>query len=321
LNIQPSPGYGRYSRVAAESGEEGKEMEDMNDILNPPETTEETATDEEIREEPETVEAPEMGEENEATGETPTQVAAETTSADDAAKVKAELVALAKERERIRQKEAALDEERERLAAGNQQTREETRETQTKSPQAELKELRKQHRAALTETLLDPDDTEAAAKVEELEDRMEEVRLSLLTGAQRDATEQERMVNDFNAVYAKAHEEFPFLAVDHPQVNAELNDDINSYYEGRMLKGDSPAVALRKAVDRFAPAYAAGLPSGNADATEQAHAEKTRKAEADRMLRDKLSRGGFSEVRSAGRGQASKPFTGPTPMTNILGKS
>lgn len=295
-------------------------MEDMNDILNPSETTEETTTNEEISETPETVETPETGEENEATGET-TQVAAETTSADDAAKVKAELAGLAKERERIRQKEAALDEERERLSAGNQQNREEAHEVQTKSPQAELKELRKQHRAALAETLIDPDDEKAAAKVEELEERMEEVRLSLFTGSQRAASEQERMANDFNTVYAQVHEEFPFLTVGHPQINAELNDDINSYYEGRLVKGDSPAIALRKAVDRFAPAYAAGLSSDSAATTPQANAEKTRKAEADRLLRDKLSRGGFSEVRSAGRGQTQKPFTGPTPMTSILGKS
>lgn len=309
------------TRVAAASGEEGEQMEDMNDILNPPETTEETATDEEISEAPESVETPEPGKDDEATGETTTQVAAETTAADDSAKVKAELAALAKERERIRQKEAALDEERERLSAGNQQSREVQETPPAQSPQAELKELRKQYRAALTETLLDPDDQKAASKVEELEDRMEEVRLSLLTGAQRAATEQERMVNDFNSVYAQVHEEFPFLAIDHPRVNAELNEDINSFYEGRMLKGDSPAVALRKAVDRFAPVYAQSL-SSEAETTvakveEQAVVEKARRTEADR-LKDKLSKGGFSEVRSAGRTQAAEIFSGPTPMKAIL---
>lgn len=315
------------TRVAAASGEEGEEMEDMNDILNPPagneetpaDSREETATDEQLHEAREIDETPETGEENETTGVT-TQVAAETTSADDAAKVKAELAALAKERERVRQKEAALDE---RLAAGERNGTEarETPEATVQTPQAELKDLRKQHRAALTETLLDPDDEEAAAKVEELEERMEELRLSLLTGAQRAASEQERMANDFNAVFKQVHEAFPFLAVDHPQVNAELNDDINSYYEGRLHKGDSPPVALRKAVDRFAPAYAAGLSSDNAAATAQAEEEKARKAEANRMIKDKLSRGGFSEVRSAGGSRTSKPFDGPTPLSSVLRKS
>ncbi len=310
-------------RVAAASGEEGEEMEDMNDILNPPETTEETTNGDEISETPETVEARETDEKSEATGEATTQVAAETTSVDDATKVKAELAALAKERERVRRKESELDEERERLHAGKAHVNEapDATEVQRQAPQEELKELRRQYRAALTDSMLDPDDEEASAKVDALEERMDEVRLSLLTGAQRAATAQEQMVNDFNSVFAKVHEEFPFLAVDHPQVNVELNEDINSYYEGRMLKGDPPAVALRKAVDRFAPSYAAGLSSDNFDATAQAEAEKARKAEADKILRGKLSRGGFSEVRSAGRAQSAGGFNGPTPLTSVLGKS
>ena len=101
---------------------------------------------------------------NEATGEeVETQVAAEESheveEAPQPSKVKAELAALAKERERIRQKEAALDEERSRLADTKPAT----------PPNEELKELRKQHRQALSASLLETENEDSAKLVDALQ--------------------------------------------------------------------------------------------------------------------------------------------------------
>lgn len=294
-----------------------EEFESMEDILNPPEEVAAAA-------ETSTTSDHTDAEEEQATGET-TQVAAETTSAESAAdptQVKAELSALARERARIREKEAALDEGLARLAAGSTATETTQGETAT-DPRAELKGLRKQHREALLNLQLDPENEEAEQLVDKLEDQMEDLRRSIDNKDRQTMTAQEKSANDFNTVHATVHDEFPFLQVDHPQCDAELNEDINAHYLGRMQKGDSPAVALRKAVDKFAPAYAKGIGAvtQNDGSATKAAAEKSRKEEADKLVREKLGKGGFSEVRSVGRSQADKPFTGPTPMASILGKT
>lgn len=245
---------------------------------------------------------------NEATGEeVETQVAAEESheveEAPQPSKVKAELAALAKERERIRQKEAALDEERSRLTDTKPAT----------PPNEELKELRKQHRQALSASLLDPDDDDSAKLVDELEDKMEALRLSMIHQSQKQMTEQERSVSDYQQVFQTVHDEYPFLDVNHPDVSAELNEDINAYYEGRVSRGDTPAAALRKAVDKFAPAYAAKF---------EDQPRKTQpKPKLDTATRERLGKSGFSEVRSASRTEVARSFTGPTPLASILGKT
>lgn len=282
-----------------------EKLDSIDEILNP--------SDESITEENE--ESAESNNEtnDEATGET-SQVAAEKADADATpAQIKAELSALAQERARVRQKEAALDEERAKLASAT--NTDAGRDEQAKDLRSELKDLRKQHRAALLEGV---DDDE----VEALEEKMEEIRLSIYNQTNQATTAQERAVNEFNAVHSAVHDEFPFLHVDHPDVNPELNEDINAYYHGRVQKGDSQADALRKAVDKFAPAYAKSLDTGiNPDVSKASSAEKSRKAEADRLLREKLGKGGFSEVRSVSRLQTAKPFTGITPMEDILKKA
>ena len=279
-------------------------MDSIDEILNPTGAEQEEVTGSSI----ETAE-------EEATGET-TQVAAEESKTDDtSAQIKAELSALAQERARIRQKEAALDEERARYAANAVTTNTEQKENNAAAdPRAELKELRKQHRTALLEGV---DDDE----VEALEEKMEELRLTIYNQANQAVTAQERINNEFETVYAAVHSEFPFLSVDHPDVNQDLNDDINAYYLGRMQKGESPSIALRVAVNKFAPAYAKSLGGGTESTAKNKTAENSRKTEADKLVREKLSKGGFSEVRSVGRTEATKPFTGYTPMEDILKKA
>jgi hypothetical protein len=293
-------------------------MEDMNDILNPPTEDKETASTGETSA---SIDAKVVDEQEQAAGET-TQVAAETDAEPDSAKVKAELSALTKERERLRQKEAALDEEKARLSsASTETTRSSNQETgtETKNPQTELKELRQQYRTALKDSLLDPDDEDAAKLVDDIEDRMEELRLSVVDQKQRAMSDREKADSEFGAAYKSVHDDFPFLSPDHPKANAELNENINSFMSGRIHMGDSRAVALKKAVNLFAPEYAKSLESGTAGDDETSE-RAAKKAEADKRIAEKLSKGGFSEVRSVGRTQG-KAFSGPTPMSAILGKA
>lgn len=280
-------------------------MDSIDEILNPTGAEKEEEMDDSANE----------LDGEEATGET-TQVAAGGSKTDDtSAQIKAELSALAQERARIRQKEAALDEERARYATTTgTTTTEQSESTAAADPRAELKDLRKQHRNALLEGV---DDDE----VEALEEKMEELRLAIYNQANQAVSAQERVNNEFGTVYAAVHSEFPFLSVDHPDVNQDLNDDINVYYHGRMQKGDSAPVALRKAVDKFAPAYADILGGATDSTAKNKAAETSRKTAADKLVREKLSKGGFSEVRSVGRAEATKPFTGYTPMEDILKKA
>lgn len=293
-------------------------MQDMNDILNPPAEEKETAPEAE-----DTTTDKGQGETtDEVTGET-TQVAAE--GAESGAQTKTELAALAKERERIRQMKAQLETEKAQLEAerkslsgqGGQARPEETGNKEESGGgkadlRSELKELNRKYRAALQDAIMDPDDEDLAKAVEDLEDRMEEVRISMLSETSRAASEQEKAESAYRAAYAALHDEFPFLSPEHPQCDQELIDDINTYMTGRIRQGDSNTEALEKAVRRFAPAYAerAGLTGGG-----KAEGGKEESGELAR----KLSKGGFSEVRSASRTQQRKPFTGPTPMTAILG--
>lgn len=284
-------------------------MKSIDEILNATgDEADQTDTDAEV-------DAEESTEEDEATGAT-TQVAAEESDADEApAQIKGELSALAKERARIREKEVKLDAKLAELSSTSDTAAETTTAVTTGDLKTELKSLRKQHRDALLEGVEENE-------LEALEEKMEEVRLSIYNQTNQIASAQERINSDFKSVYSEVHGEFPFLQVDHPDVNQELNEDINAHYLGRMQKGDPPAVALRKAVDKFAPAYAKtlGLTVDSAT-TDKSAAEKARKTVADKLVREKLGKSGFSEVRSVGKAQATKPFTGPTPMEDILKKA
>lgn len=297
-------------------------MQDMNDILNPPAEERETTPSEDIA----TEESQGKQSTDEVAGETASQVAAES-DADSGAQTKTELAALAKERERIRQMKASLESERaqleaerERLSGGKETRKADEAEAGEKEEsgggkadyRSELKELNRKYRTALQDSMMDPDDEDMAKVVEDLEDRMEEVRLAMLSETNRAASEQEKADSDYRATYTALHEEFPFLSSEHPQCDQELIDDINTYMTGRLRQGDSSVAALEKAVRRFAPAYAerTGLAGGGKAADGK---------EVSGEIARKLSKGGFSEVRSAGRTQQRKPFTGPTPMAAILG--
>jgi hypothetical protein len=292
-------------------------MKELNDILNPPEI--EAIKEKEVEEPHKGETAVELAQ-DEAMGEAEkTQTAAAAENEDPVTvtpeQLKAEKAALAKERERVRQKEAHLEQERARLAESPQPHTEVAKE-EKKDPQAELKELRKQHREAMKDALLDPEDEVAAKKIDDLEERMDELKLSIFAQTQRAMTEQEKVEETYSLTYKKVHEDFPFLSPDHPQANAALNENINTYMAGRIQKGESRDVALKKAVDLFAPAYAASLENdGGSDPS--GDPERTKKEEADRLIKAKLSRGGFSEVRSVGSRQ-NKGFSGPTPMSAIL---
>jgi len=287
-------------------------MEDMNDILNTSTAVKETAQEETVI----TTETPGAEENREQeTKETPLP-AAETETAPGTDPVKSELAALVAERRRVKQKENALDEERARLASTA--SAEPEKKEEAKDAKSELKDLRKQHREALKNSLLDAEDEEAAQLVEELEDKMEELRFTMASQAYRTMTDQEKAVHNYESVHEAVHGEFPFLDPNHPQADKDLNDNINTYMAGRLQNGDSRDVALRKAVDLFAPAYARSL--GDDDETDTRDAARTKKEEADKLVRQKLAKGGFSEVRSVGRSAQGK-FSGPTPMAAILGKS
>jgi myosin heavy subunit len=287
-------------------------MEDMNDILNTSTAVKETALDKTV----ETTETPEAEKNREQETKEAAQPAAETQPEHSTDPVKSELAALVAERRRVKQKETALDEERARLfstASAEPEKKEEQPDAKS-----ELKDLRKQHREALKNSLLDAEDEEAAQLVEELEDKMDELRSTMANQAYRTMTAQEKAVHNYESVHEAVHVEFPFLDPNHPRADRDLNDNINTYMAGRLQNGDSRDVALRKAVDLFAPAYAKSLgDDGEADPGDPA---RTKKEEADKLVRQKLAKGGFSEVRSVGRAAQGK-FSGPTPMAAILGKS
>lgn len=260
-----------------------------------------------------------------STGVDGDQVAADDTNdqTDDAQQpdgdVKSELKALAKERERIRQKEAALDAELAKLQE-QQQSQQATGDQGGNAPQqVELKELRKQYREALAASLIDPSDEEAAKLVEDLEEQIETARVNQITQTQKTVTAQEKAAADFNEVFEKVHTEYPFLDPKHPKADAGLNADINAFYDGLLKRGESKAVALRKAVDTFAPAQAKKL--GMATTIKPAAQQKPAAHAAAGVAREKL-KGGFSEVPGTGNNsKTSKLFTGPTPMEDILGRS
>lgn len=249
------------------------------------------------------------------TGEDNAQVAAENNDQDDGSQteVRAELKALAKERERIRQKEAALDAERARLADAHAGNRDAADAADTADAgNVPLRELRKQYREALKASVYEPDDVEAEKRVEELEERIDAAQAQQVQQEQtKKVTEQE-----FSEVFADVHTAYPFLDPDHPQVNAELNADINAYYFGKLQQGKSKAVALRDAVEKFAPAYAKKLGLAGGTATKPSSSSKS-----VGVAREKL-KGGFSEVPGTGSSTRSgKLFSGPTPMEDILGRS
>lgn len=233
--------------------------------------------------------------------------------------VKSELKALAKERERIRQKEAALDAELAKLQEQQQtqQTAGDEGNGQSSQP-ADLKELRKQYREALAASLIDPSDEEAAKLVEDLDEQIEAVRVNQITQAQKTVSVQEKAAAEFTEVFDAVHVEYPFLDPDHPEADAGLNADINAFYDGLLKRGESKAAALRKAVDTFAPAQARklGLATTIKPAVQKPAAQAT-----TNVSREKL-KGGFSEVPGTGSSsRTSKLFTGPTPMEDILGRS
>lgn len=263
--------------------------------------------------------------EDQSTGEEGVQVAAEGDDQTDAAQqqtdeVRTELKALAKERERIRQKEAALDAELAKLQVQQQtqQTAGDEGDGQNFQP-ADLKMLRKQYREALAASLIDPSDEEAAKLVEDLDEQIEAVRVNQITQAQKTVSVQEKAAAEFTEVFDAVHVEYPFLDPDHPEADAGLNADINAFYDGLLKRGESKAVALRKAVDTFAPAQAKKL--GLATTTKPTTTQKPAAQAAAGVAREKL-KGGFSEVPGTGSSsRTSKLFTGPTPMEDILGRS
>jgi len=277
-------------------------MEDLNSVLGNDEApAAPPVVDDEVTE----------GEiEDETTGEEEEQVAAATVDDEpEPSKVKSELAALAKERERIRQKEAALDNERAQLAEQQQQQRE-----QIPPPNQELKELRKQHRDVLVKLMLDPEDDEAVAEAEALEDRMEELRTVVISNTQKTQNAEEKAQAEYNQTYQEIHEQYPFLDTESEQFNPELNADINAMYYGAIQMGTRPVDALRKAVATFAPAYADQLGGGKKQPVVRA-AQRSQTTKPDTT---RLSRTGFSEERSMGRRQANGLFTGPTPLDSIL---
>lgn len=257
---------------------------------------------------------------DQSTGVDGDQVAADDTNnqADDAQQqtdggdVKSELKALAKERERIRQKEAALDAELARLADAHAGNRDADAADVGNVP---LRELRKQYREALKASVYDPDDVEAEKLVEELEERIDAAQAQQVQQVQA----QKAMEQEFSEVFADVHTAYPFLDPEHPKADADLNADINAFYDGLLKRGESKAVALRKAVDAFAPAQAKKL--GMATTTKPAAQQKSAAHAAAGVAREKL-KGGFSEVPGTGNSsKTSKLFTGPTPMEDILGRS
>lgn len=292
---------------------------DMNDILNPPAEPQEAAAEPEQQ----------PGETNNQAGtaeQTDQQVAASETGGaetpspgekDDA--VKAELAALAKERERIRRREAAVDEREARLnekqQASSQQSVNQEQQAASTAEQdgdarAELKTLRKQYRDALI-----IGDEEEAERLEDLiDEKQAELSLSALeqkSARQREQQAADREKADFQTAYDQIHDTYPFLKPDHPQASAELNNKINTWMSGLLAQGKSRTEALTEAVEMFVPKSAEQQGQGSESVREDSGA-------ADSGLQEKLKRQGFSEVRSASTRQATT-FSGPTPMSAILG--
>lgn len=263
-------------------------------------------------------------EQDAATGDI-SQVAAGNDNADSddtasPAKIKAELAALAKERERVRRKEAELDEERKRFASSQDDSDKQTAtvtttDASTRDLKAELKTVRREYARALMDQQLDPDDEAATKAVDELEDKMEAIREAIDERKTSQKAIQDRSISEFNSTLADVQKEYPFLTLTGDKYQKELHEDIDAYYYGRLNQGDSPAVALRKAVNKFCPSHAEKM-----GGTKKQESESVRQSGVSSELSKALQQSGFSETRSAGR-SSEKRFSGMTPMDSILGKT
>jgi hypothetical protein len=218
--------------------------------------------------------------------------------------LKSELSALTKERERIRQKEAALDEERARLAESAKVP------TEPAATDADLRANAEKVVAALFDN-----DPEAAVEklMAVLTQRQQEpaVAPEKVAPIVQQILNEQRQVQDFEAAQAWFVQNNADL-----DSNPRLAEMVNNEFERNVQSGMTHMQAAQKATESVR-AFVKELGGGD---RQPAAPAAPRRSEAD-SARDKLNRGGFSEVRSAGRSEATKPFTGLTPMTSILGKS
>ena len=308
---------GRVSSTGATKGtlKRGARMKKtLDDILNPPSEPTKTV---EVQ-----VEVKELEQKTEQTAETTTGAAAasspeeevvQATADTDKSDVQKERAALGKERERVRRKEAELLERESRLNAGTTAEAEgaavKPAEAAGKAdPKAELKELRSLYRNAMLEG--DSEETER------LEDLIDEKLIETSMQRQSSMSVQQQEEADWKDAYKGVHDDFPFIKADHPQANADLNNNINTYLSGAIAQGKPRAVALKEAVNLFAPAYAARLEL-ESESVDQGEATDTSAAD---KVKERLKKQGFAEIRSANTKGGGKGFSGITPMTAILGK-
>lgn len=286
-------------------------MENMNDILNPPtEPVEPVEVQELEQEQAEKIEAAT----GEAAASSPEEEAVHIDADADKSDVQKERAALAKERERVRRKEAELLERETRFNAGSQAEAEVVKgqpagDNGKTDPKAELKELRSLYRNSMIEG--------DAEEMERLEDLIDEKLIEVSMQRQSSMSQQQREQIEWNETFTAIHDDFPFLKPDHPQANADLNNNINTYLSGAIAQGKPRATALKEAVNLFAPTYAEKLGMEKENVNQDAEVDTS----AADKVKERLKKQGFAELRSASNKGGGTGFNGLTPMTAILGKT
>lgn len=280
-------------------------MESMDQILNPQDKEQEQVTVQQPEEDVVADEGDDL-QDSDKSGDEDSRVAAGKAEEQEynPEQVKAEKIALSKERERIRQKEAALDAERERIA---QAAAVQERQEAPKDVSKRLKELQREYRAALVEAAVDGEST--SDRIEAIEDEMESIRLSIYQGQQKAILNEDRMEREFNearSMFLKDHADLN----ENPKLAAMVND---AYFR-ELESGKGPMEATKNAVEEVR-SFVSELTG------QKPGPQPKQKTEAERKALEKIGKSAFSEVRSVGRKEATRPFTGPTPMDSILGKA
>ena len=268
-------------------------MADMNDILNPPKVEEPEEVEAEVQEaveEKPVAEERAVEEQKGAAQPDAEQIRTELRAEMEKESAK-EKSALAKERERVRQKELALEEERAKLVP-----KEDDAQTFWDNPEQVLSGVQSKLKTEFQEAIVN-----------------ERVNTSVVIAQGRYADFQEK-VDIFNQlVQEKPDLYFEMRKQPNP---AEFAYRTAMEHKEREEMGD-PATYKANLREQLKAELSAEYEAKLKEAEDKLKDKETQEAEA--LVKKKLEKGGFSEVRSVGRNAEGK-FSGPTPMKSIIGK-
>lgn len=181
----------------------------------------------------------------------------------------------------------------ERLKALEQQSQQ-AKPQEPATPPVDIKALTKERNAALLEG--DDDrvaDIEAQIAAEQL--RQAEDRAFARLQKEREREHAAASAKTLQQTAAEIVATYPFLNSNSPDADADAIEDVLALRDRNVSKGMEPAEALRKAVERFKPAFdaRAGSPDDGAGAPDPAAASKVRNAKAANQQPPAM-RGGMS---------------------------